>query len=918
MIIMAIRIPWDKYEAVILLEAWLQVKSGIPYRQMVNLVSYQLRTKAVNQGLEIDDIFRNTNGISFQLTSMASAYEQTNMGKPASKLFSEIADLYRTDNNAYQELKEEALRMVEYSSKSKEAFIGYVNEKNADNAVNIINAVDAMANFAISTKVLSRPIYDELTIDVISVLRKKVMKHKFFMVRYKKFLPFAEDGLHLLEEYVKSLSVSHSASDNTEIVDNSDFNVSESDYIRKDKADFYRWLLTQRIADNTARQYVKAVRDAEIFAEKHNLEHTVLYTENPDVAEATAIELLGNDDFISFNKEKHNRYSAGIVMLMKYYGIELKDPRRKENSDDRNYKGNDEFVSWMMEGANLRIATARNYRSAINTCDLYAQAHSLYSGSITACSSYDEFILMYTALMEDNGFRKTSEEKYYLIAALSKYRDYMKAINNGDAVITKPSPSPAANNNYISDELAKRCGAILSEEFDEGYRIGDYMHRMRFLSEYEERYGEEISGNLDDLLKNVGQIRDGRIFYSDITEKTLLSDIYENIRNAFDNGATAVYYECLYDEYSERLAAEMSIYGADTLRTAIQSNSEFQKEYRAMKSYITKYGVEVDSNEEIRKVLQSYHVPVTFEEIQARVKHIPLYKVKQALVQIPDAAYIDEGTYFYAPNFYISSEEKMTLSRAMRGAISAKGFLVAKDLRDIFRNACPSSAMDSEQYKDHSIRNILKVLLKDEFEFSSSTITEKGKILDYGEIFKNYAAERERVSLNELLELKKELGLPVIYWDSVFGEMIRISATEMVRKGTVEFDVTAVDRVLEEMYPDEYTPLKDVTLFLNLPPASVRWNGFLLESFLREYSEKFRLVQLSIAQDDYFGVMLKSTSALENYADVATDMLARNHSWSDEKSALQLLKDMKFQQRAKNSNISAIIKAAKQKRLNID
>ncbi len=702
-------------------------------------------------------------------------------------------------------------------------------------------------------------------------------------------------------------------------MNNSDFNDNEPQYIRKDKADFYRWLLTQEIADNTARQYVKAVRDAEKFAEEHNLEHTVLYTENPDAAEATAIELLGNDDFISFNKEKHNRYSAGIVMLMKYYGIELKDPRRKENSDNRNYKGNDGFVLWMMEGANLRIATARSYRSAINTCDLYAQTHSLYSGSITACSSYDEFILMYTALMEDNGFRQTSEEKHnYLIAALNKYRDYMIAINNCDAVIAKPSPSPVTNNNSISVELAKRCGAILSEEFDEGYRIGDYMHRMRFLSEYEERYGEEISGNLDDLLKNVGQIRDGRIFYSDITEKTLLSNIYENIKNAFDNGATAVYYECLYDEYSERLAAEMSIYSADTLRTAIQSNSEFQKEYRAMKSYITKYGVEVDSNEEIRKVLQSYHVPVTFEEILARVKHIPLYKIKQALVQIPDAAYIDEGTYFYAPNFYISSEEKMALSHAMRSTISAKGFLVAKDLRDIFRNACPSSAMDSEQYKDHSIRNILKVLLKDEFEFSSSTITEKGKTLDYGEIFKNYAAERERVSLNELLELKKELGLPVIYWDSVFGEMIRISATEMVRKGTVEFDVTAVDRVLEEMYPDEYTPLKDVTLFLNLPPASVRWNGFLLESFLREYSEKFRLVQLSIAQDDYFGVMLKSTSALENYADVAADMLARNHSWSDEKSALQLLKDMKFQQRAKNSNISAIIKAAKQKRLNID
>ena len=485
----------------------------------------------------------------------------------------------------------------------------------------------------------------------------------------------------------------------------------------------------------------------------------------------------------------------------------------------------------------------------------------------------------------------------------------------------KQSLQETSNMANISAELATNLGNILMQEFEDGYRIGDYMHRTRFLSAYEEKYHEEFGKTVDemeDVLRNIGQVRDDRIFYSDKSDSNVLADIYEDINNSFDNGATSIYYECLYDDYSERLALEMNIYSADTLRTAIQGDADFPKEYRAMKSCITKYGIDADSNEEIRKVLQTYPVPVTFEEIQSRVKHIPLYKVKQALVQIPDAAYIDEGTYFYAPNFYISAEEKIALIHAMRTTISTKGFLVAKDLRDIFRNTCPSSAMDSEQYKDHSIRNILKVLLRDEFEFSSSTITEKGKPLDYGQIFQNYAADRERVTLNELLELKKELGLPVIYWDNVFNEMIRISATEMVHKGTVEFDVAAVDRVLDEMYPDEYTPLKDVTLFLNLPPASVRWNGFLLESFLREYSENFKLVQLSISQDDYFGVMLKSASTLKNYADVAADMLARNHSWSDEKSALQLLKNMKFQQRAKNSNISTIIKAAKQKRLNID
>lgn len=293
----------------------------------------------------------------------------------------------------------------------------------------------------------------------------------------------------------------------------------------------------------------------------------------------------------------------------------------------------------------------------------------------------------------------------------------------------------------------------------------------------------------------------------------------------------------------------------------MQNDSNFPMGYRTMKSYVTKYGIEPDSNEEIRKVLRNSHVPITFEEIHAEVRHIPIYRIKQALVQIPDAVRVDEGTYFYAPNFYISAEEKIALIRAMRSAIFSKGYIVAKDLREIFRNACPSSAMDSEHFKDYSIREIL---------------------------------------------------------EDIFKEMIRISATELVKKDSVQFNVSAIDDVLEQMYPEEYTALKAIDLFLSFPPVNVRWNGFVLESYLREYSEKFRLIQLSIAQDDYFGVMLRRSSDLQNYNDVVADMLARNESWSDEKSALQLLKDMKFQQRAANKNISAIIKAAKQKRLNLD
>ena len=806
---MALRVPWDKYEAIILLEAWLQIKSGVPKMQMVNLVSYQLRLKAVNQGLEIDDIFRNTNGISFQLTSMATAYEKMDMGKPASKLFTEIVELYLADPSAYQNMKEEALQMVAYSSATKDDFARYVYVTQPQLATKILESIGFMENFAISTKALSHSIFENLTDETITILKRKVLNHKFFIVKYKKYLSLAELGLQLLADYIRELPD------------------GKTDMIKNEK---------------------------------------------------TANTIIKTNDI-------HN-----------------------EDID---------FVSWMLQSARLRSATARSYKSAINTCDLYARTNGLYSGSIFACTTYDDFYEMYSLLMNDSGFRKTSEEKHnYLVAALYKYRDYMLSFSVvSDSAQQTVTPAP------VTDEYTQKYVAILIQEFEDGYCIGDYMHRMRFQSAYEERYGYPTNLDMDEVescLESIGQVRDNRIFYSDNSDDSLLSSIYKDIKNAFDNGATAVYYECLYDRYSDRLASEMSIYSADTLRTVIQSDGNFPKEYHAMKSYIIKYGVEADSNEEIRRVLQSFHVPVTFEELQAQVPHIPMYRIKQALMQIDDAAYVDEGTYFYAPNFYIPSEEKIALIHAIRSAISDRGFLVAKELREVFRSVCPSSAMDSEYLKDHGIRNILKVLLRDEFEFSLSVITNKGEQLDYGQVFQNYAADRKRLTLSELLELKKELGLPAIYWDSIFKEMIRISETELVRKSTVVFDVTAVDKTLEEMYPDEYTPLKDITLFLSLPPASVRWNGFLLESFLREYSEKFRLVQLSVSQDDYFGVMLKRSSDLENYNDVSADMLARNHSWSDEKSALQLLKAMNFQQRAKNSNISAIIKVAKQKRLNID
>lgn len=70
---MAIRISWDKYEAAILLYACINVlNKEISRNDAVKMVSDKLRARALKNGIEIDDKFRNTNGIALQMSAMMS------------------------------------------------------------------------------------------------------------------------------------------------------------------------------------------------------------------------------------------------------------------------------------------------------------------------------------------------------------------------------------------------------------------------------------------------------------------------------------------------------------------------------------------------------------------------------------------------------------------------------------------------------------------------------------------------------------------------------------------------------------------------------------------------------------------------------------------------------------------------------
>lgn len=104
------RIPWDKHEAVLLLEAFLTAEDGlITEKEAHRYVSQVLRQKALLRGLEVDENYRNINGIRMQMDGLKHLYSQGVRGlSHGNKLFEEVLELYRNHRKEFRLLLTEA------------------------------------------------------------------------------------------------------------------------------------------------------------------------------------------------------------------------------------------------------------------------------------------------------------------------------------------------------------------------------------------------------------------------------------------------------------------------------------------------------------------------------------------------------------------------------------------------------------------------------------------------------------------------------------------------------------------------------------------------------------------------------------------------------------------------------------------
>lgn len=368
---------WDIYEAVILLDGYLEwLNTNQPKTKIIKRISADLRRMATNRGTEIDDIYRNENGISYQIQSIDSAYKGKKVYVPATRLFEETVELYRTDAERYIEILEEAKSMVAAKQNNKEAFLVWAaSVLPAQRCKWIEKNILKMEHFAVVFKLISGSIFDITDTAMLTTIYEAAGKNKIFQIKNRKLIKNINDDFQTYMQYCSQLSKKADQATDSDmlVIEPSAKSLSTFATLTEQEAgttaskhsmsanaptstaceaEFLAYLQnTAKLADKTCVSYVSSIRSAERYAIDNRYLSYSLFNEDKEKIIATASELYSDPDFISYNDNQHNRFSAAINKLLEFIGADIPEKaaaslgKRHDNQITAPAEANSEIVA---------------------------------------------------------------------------------------------------------------------------------------------------------------------------------------------------------------------------------------------------------------------------------------------------------------------------------------------------------------------------------------------------------------------------------------------------------------------------------------------------------------------------------------------------------------------------------------------
>jgi len=871
-VVMAKNVGWNVYEKVLLMDAYNQVNEGnISMENAVTKVSNSLRQMAINSGREIDDNYWSEFDVAFQMNKFKYAllYGEYGLG-PADRW---CVDMYREDREKYEYILKEAKKRANppnYNNK----------EKNIDEN------------------------------EEINISEDEKFK-AWLKVNHPNYVNKIFSTFQTVDKYLQEWHV----------IDRNLLQIKEIGQID---------LIIRQVRHNSGIQFIHK-RNQQLFVVVLSAYRN--YLSEQEKAQPTS-DVVENQ-----NDQKNEIEKSDEVQQSTEENKDEKEEIAKEDTPPDKIS----FKEWLIDVQGKGVNTANSYNRTICDAETYAKENQIGYGVIQNPNHPYQVKETIKALFDDDKFKSIDKREYHrFYDALHQYRKYLgispiavqkqdddktpyqpkkfkhslkqkrpqtfqkksqvEKLQDNDSEEIKGKVFDEAN----KEEIEKIKSTLQLPRFEHGFKI-DYIELVRFRKSYKEVNG--IACTLDDealanTIREIGFEFDEKYYLISDSELDAIADEIENYKS---DGINIIYYEKLYDLKFDKYN-EANIVSAEMLKAIL---SYLKPEFRYRKRYFAlisekKTKVELIKND-ILRVWGSDPLQ-TYDDLSLKLPFIPFDEIKSTLAQQSEFVWNSEETYLLADKFEADEQEIECLIDVIDKKCEEEGRASLDEISfDNLKDVNP-------ELSDSAIISCFCKLVDDRFSRNAGILTRIGsneKVHSASTAIVEFCRERDKCSLEQLKSVaKKNVGRiqNSAIVEAANSVMIRININEFIADQFVDFDVDGIDKALDGFIHDQFIGMREFATLSAFPSCGYSWNLFLLESYCRRFSKKYKYETRQSNSSNSGAIVLKTCNL--SYHDIMAKAVARSKIELTEEEVFDFLIETGYMERKRYSKIDSLIKEA--------
>lgn len=547
-----------------------------------------------------------------------------------------------------------------------------------------------------------------------------------------------------------------------------------------------------------------------------------------------------------------------------------------------------EFQKWLAKSTARKKYSAKVLLSCIDRISDYALHNEISTVSLWEYTQFSTFKPIYKKLSKAKTLRVSDKKTYRVfIVAGPLYLEFLKekpfARKVEDVVVpveikeAEPEKSQKAQptrtepivppNPALDPAVVEQLTDVLSAHFANGYRLNSPIELVRFRSFTVEDLGKEIllpDKELERHIAACGTAFNGKVYAVSAQAKERIKKLAEEY---FAEGARVIFFTEFYAKNENWLFGE-NIVSEDMLIEILRGLFPELSFKQIFFGYMDVSVFAVLESEILR--VWGEDVLLTYKQLAERLQYVPLDRIKYTLGQNGNFIWSGVETFSHVSRIDITEEERGAIREAAVRKCNAYGYVSITVL--------PFEEIKERNYELSitAVHNaVYRICLSDKFDKKGKIVTRKGDVFDALTIMKKYCRTIDKCSLDDLLNIQKELTGEVrrrIAVEAGNTILVRIDREIYVTDRCVHFNADMIDKAIELFVKGDYLPLKSFTTFGAFPDCGQVWNLFLLESYCRRFSRKFRF-DAPFVNSRNAGAVIRKSCGL-NYTEIMTDAVA--------------------------------------------